>query len=216
MRYAIFSDIHDNAAALKAVLAHAHSQRIDAWFCLGDVGGDPCVDLVRETGAASVFGNWEAANWRYLTGDNKQWALNLPPTLKESQFWLTHAAPFWPPAIKTLADLKAERHRTLNGNLFPYLHYEEDSLWKAIAMLTENQVPLLFHGHTHRQIIWNFTADNRLQRLQMKVAPLTPGETYVVGVGSVGHPLDGPGAAYLVYDDSAQVLELQRVVDYPL
>ena len=211
MRYAIFSDIHDNAPALAAVLAHAQSQRIDVCFCLGDVGGDPCVELVRQAGAVTVFGNWEAAHWRSLGEANREWVLSLPPTLKEPSFWLTHAAPFWPPAIKTLADFTANRHRSTKGNLFPYLHYEQDSLWQAIALLIEERVSLLFHGHTHRQLVWHFTADNRLQRVQKNVVSLTPGETYIVGVGSVGLPADGPGACYLVFDDGTQTLELYRV-----
>ena len=104
MRYAIFSDIHNETSALSAVLSHAQSQQAEAFFCLGDVGIDACVNSVRMVDAPTVFGNWEAANWRYLSPKNQKWALALPSMRKEARFWLTHAAPFWPPKLATLAD----------------------------------------------------------------------------------------------------------------
>jgi predicted phosphodiesterase len=77
MRYAIFSDIHNHTIALEAVLRHAGRQQIDRYFCLGDVGVDECVDLVRNVGALTVFGNWEVSGWRYLSPENR--AYHLPP-----------------------------------------------------------------------------------------------------------------------------------------
>jgi diadenosine tetraphosphatase ApaH/serine/threonine PP2A family protein phosphatase len=71
-------------------------------------------------------------------------------------------------------------------------------------------VPLLFHGHTHRQIAWRFTADNHLQKLSHSRITLRPGDTLIVGVGSVGRPEDGPGAAYAIYDDTLKQVELVR------
>ena len=211
MRYAIFSDVHNHTAALEAVLKDAQARSVDTYYCLGDVGIDACVELVKSVGTATVFGNWEVSGWRTLAEKNQKWALGLPPMLKREDFWLTHAAPFWPPRIKLLADLNANRHFHASHKLFPYLHYDEDSLWKTIATLTEANVPLMFHGHTHRQITWCFTGNNQLQRMTEESVTLRPGDTLVVGVGSVGHPLDGPGASYVVFDDDTQTLEMVRV-----
>lgn len=211
MRYAIFSDIHNDAQALAAVLNHADTQNVDAYFCLGDVGIDDCVNLVGAVGAPTVFGNWEASNWRYLSAENRRWALSLPAVRQLERFWLTHAGLFWPPQITTLADLTANPHVAPGSRLFPYLHTESEALWQTFAALAQAKIPLLFHGHTHRQVIWRLTADNRLQKAPQRAAQLQPGDTLVVGVGSVGRPLDGPGAAYAIFDAEAGLVELTRV-----
>ncbi len=211
MRYAIFSDIHNYTAALEAVLEHAETQSIDQYMCLGDIGIDACVDLVRQVEASTVFGNWEVSGWRSLLPQNQQWTLNLPPIIKQPSFWLTHAAPFWIDSIQTLQDYLADRHFKPMSHLFPYLHFESEPLWDAIGVLSEATIPVLFHGHTHRQMIWQFTADNQLKSSFSRRFSVVEGDTLIVGVGSVGHPEDGPGAAYVVYDDEAQQIEMVRV-----
>jgi predicted phosphodiesterase len=212
MRYAIFSDIHNHTTALQAILNHARKQKIDRYFCLGDIGIDECVDLVRAIKAPAVFGNWEVSNWRHLSAKNQKWALKLPPMRKEDKFWLAHAAPFWPPHLTRLADLHANPHALPQGRLFPYLHNESPILWEAIAALTEAGAPLLFHGHTHRQVLWCFTGDNYLHRLTKCIFKIEPGQILIAGVGSVGNAQDGLGACYAIYDSEAQVIEMVRVV----
>jgi predicted phosphodiesterase len=211
MRYAIFSDIHNHTAALSLTLKHAAKQNIDRYFCLGDVGVDDCVKLVRARAAPTIFGNWEVSGWRYLSPENQQWALGLPPLRKEKSFWLTHAAPFWPEQFKTLADLLAQPHVIPMFQLFPYLHFESEPLWQTFALLSEAKIPLLFHGHTHRQIVWRFTPENHLQKLPQRIIVLRPDDTLVVGVGSVGRPEDGPQASYVIYDDEARQIQMMRV-----
>jgi|GEM_PF-506862 len=211
MRYAIFSDIHNDAIALSTVLTHTNDQKVDAYFCLGDVGIDECVDMVRAVNAPTIFGNWEASNWRYLSPENQKWVLNLPSNLKMKQFWLTHAALTWPPKLATLADLNEDPYFIPRSKLFPYLHVESDILWETIATLSEANIPLMFHGHTHRQVAWRFTGDNQLQRLVQENVQLYDGETLIVGVGSVGRPVDGPDPAYAIYDEASGVIEMIRV-----
>jgi len=212
MRYAIFSDIHNHTSALTAVLSHARVQGVDGYFCLGDVGIDACVNLVRSHGAPTVFGNWEVSNWRILSEGNQRWALSLPPMRKQRGFWLTHAAPLWPKNLATLAELNKNRYRVASmSRLFPYLHHESEALWESLAVLTEVNVPVMFHGHTHRQMVWRFNGDNQLQLVAHGSITLQPGDTLLVGVGSVGHPLDGPHPAYVIFDDKADTIELVRV-----
>ncbi len=211
MRYAIFSDIHNNSTALADVLRHAARQQVDGYFCLGDVGIDECVNLVRGVNALAVFGNWEVSGWRHLALENQGWVLRLPPVRREERFWLTHAALFWPKKLAALADLQANRHLAPMSVLFPYLHYESEVLWETMSVLAGANIPLMFHGHTHRQVAWRFTAHNRLQKLGRHLIDLCPGDTLLVGVGSVGRPLDGPGAAYVIYDDEAGQVEMVKV-----
>ncbi|MDX1521861.1 MAG: metallophosphoesterase family protein [Anaerolineae bacterium] len=211
MRYAIFSDIHSDVEALRKVLNHAKAQQVDRYFCLGDVGIDECVALVRAVSAPTVFGNWEASGWRSLSADNQTWALQLPPLIKNETMWLTHAAPFWPKHFDTLAAWNSDRYAISPTQLFPYLHFESDALWQTIAALKEAKVSLLFHGHTHRQITWRFTADNHLQKLVRQTVTLRSDDTLVVGVGSVGRPEDGPGACYAIFDEGQGQIELFRI-----
>lgn len=211
MRYAIFSDIHSNAKALVKVLKHTHQQAVDGYFCLGDVGVDDCVELVREAGVPTVFGNWEVSGWSHLSPENQQWTLGLPPVRKEAGFWLTHATPLWPDHLTSLADLNKNRHGVPMSQLFPYLHFESPTLWDIIGSLTQAGVPLMFHGHTHRQIAWRLTADNHLQKLSHHLVSLRPCDTLVVGIGSVGRPEDDPRAAYVIYDDELGQVEMIRV-----
>ena len=93
MRYAIFSDVHNNDRALSRVLRDTYQRNIDAYLCLGDTGTDPSVQLVRSVGTESVFGNWEVSGWRYLSPQFQQETLNLPPMRKFDDFWISHAAP---------------------------------------------------------------------------------------------------------------------------
>lgn len=212
MRCAIFSDVHNHTAALEVMLRHARQQGVEAYFCLGDVGIDECVALVRGLGAPTVFGNWEVSGWSHLSPENQQWTLGLPPVRKYENFWLTHATPLWPQKLATLADLHRRRREVSMPQLFPYLHFESETLWQILGSMAEANMPLLFHGHTHRQIAWRFTAENHLQKLTHHPINLRSGDTLVVGVGSVGRPEDGPGAAYVIYDDSAGRIEFMRVV----
>ena len=212
MRYAIFSDIHNNVSALERALRHTTDHGIDMRFCLGDVGVDSAVDLLRTKSVPTVFGNWETSNWRQLKAENQTWALELPPMIREKAFWLTHAGPFWPFKIQSLQDFTNNSYVRVKGNFFPYLHYDEDSLWGTIAVLTEANISIMFHGHTHRQLVWRFTRSNKLLRNDQKVLKLEQGETYVVGVGSVGLPYDGPGICYVVYDDAEQTVEMVRLI----
>jgi predicted phosphodiesterase len=214
MRYAIFSDIHNHYEALSQVLAHAGQQGANRYFCLGDIGdirADRCITRIRELNIATVFGNWELLIWPYYSPENQQWLLNLPPLHKESHFWLTHAAPFFRPDIVTLADIKEEQRNLLNSKTFPYLHINSAALWKTITILMEFNIPLLFHGHTHCQIIWRFTDNNQLQKLTTRAITLLPKDILIVGVGSVGRSEDSPKPSYVIYDDQTQVIELIRV-----
>lgn len=211
MRYAIFSDIHNHITALEKVLSHAQANNVDRFFCLGDIGIDDCIHLVRQVEAPTVFGNWEVTNWRQVNRRNQQWVLNLPPMRKETDFWLTHATPLWPADITSLADFKNHRHRLSMTHYFPYLHVDSQPLWNAITTLAEAKMGLMFHGHTHRQLIWRFTADNRLENLHARTLTIQPTETVIIGVGSVGRPLDVPGAAYVIYDAETCQVEMIRL-----
>lgn len=84
MRLAIFSDVHGNPYALRAVLQAIRARgRYDALIAAGDLclgGSDPsaCADLLQEAGALAVYGNTE----EYLREPNVP-----PPDLHHSTKW---------------------------------------------------------------------------------------------------------------------------------
>lgn len=62
MRVALFSDVHGNGVAFRAMLADLAEREVDATLCLGDHaqgGPEPaaCLDLLRELGCPAVYGN---------------------------------------------------------------------------------------------------------------------------------------------------------------
>jgi len=211
MRYAIFSDIHNHSAALDAALQDAAGRAIDVYLCLGDVGIDSCVHLVRNVGAETVFGNWEVSGWRTLSPANQAWALQLPPMRTYDGFWISHAAPTWPKNISSLEKFLKARHQLGMSKQFPYYIGQSTALWDAFSELLTAQIPLLFHGHTHRQVVWELSPTNLLNKKPPADFSLAGGYAYVVGVGSVGQPRDLPGPAYVVFDTATDQVEFIRL-----
>jgi predicted phosphodiesterase len=211
MKYAIFSDIHNNDHALSKMLQDAARRNIDTYLCLGDVGTDPNIQLVRNVGAETVFGNWEVSGWQYLSPTYQKQTLNLPPIRKYDGFWITHAAPTWPDHITTLQQFLKNRHRLGMASVFPYYVSESNALWQAFAELLSAKIPLLFHGHTHQQAAWVLNSDNHLQKTRSEVMELDPKNTYIIGVGSVGQPKDSAKPSYVVFDTDSMQMEFIRV-----
>ena len=206
MKYAIFSDIHNNDQALARVLQHAAERSIDRYLCLGDVGTDPSVTLVRNVGAETVFGNWEVSGWGYLSAKYQDHVLRWPPLRKYDGFWIGHASPNWPDNIDQLEQFLKNRHRMGLAAAFPYYIHQSEALWRAFATLLEAKISCFFHGHTHLQAVWTLTSDNCLRKTRPEILELSPEDTYIIGVGSVGQPRDSTQPSYVIYDTaSAQV-----------
>ena len=195
MRYAVFSDVHGNLEALRAVLADAAS-RSDVVLCLGDVvgyGADPaaCVDLVGERCQAVVGGNHEhavtgrldlewfnpyaraAAEWTRgeLSRDAMAWLTRLPLISEVDEATIVHASPAGP-------------------DEWDYLVSAQD----GFAAFGAFETRLCFVGHSH-------------------VSRFDPLYRYIVNVGSVGQPRDGdPRAAYALWDSERRSITVRRVL----
>jgi len=112
---AVFSDVHSNIEAFKAVLADMTALKIRHGVCLGDLvgyGADPlaCVELVRSLGCPVLLGNHDAAaandgdlgemNNSARTGirfarlklsrEQRDWLGNLPLVIKEDDCEFVH------------------------------------------------------------------------------------------------------------------------------
>lgn len=217
---AIFSDVHSNLEALRAVFADMDKMGIQRRYCLGDIvgyGPDPgaCLDLIRETGCPALKGNHDAAvaaadidseaegnemNTSALAGvefareelsdEQRTWLAQLPFVIREDDAEFVHGS----------LDAPEEWWYVL-GPEDALLHFEAQTR------------PLCFCGHTHDPMLWHTTARGKLSIRRGVGRILVPadGKT-LVNVGSVGQPRDlNPDACYVIYDPVERWVQFQRV-----
>ena len=195
MIVAAIGDVHANLPALEAVIADARRQGAEAFWNIGDFVGygafpEECVNLLREIGATSIQGNYDAKvlkvkkkhdkwsktknplvfqafNWAYdhLSEENRKYLKELPEELRlEAEGWdilMVHGSP-----------ASQEEHL---GPSTP------DERLRELAGMTEAKIILC--GHSHQAFTrW-------------------AGETLFVNTGSVGRPDDGdPRATYALLE----------------
>ncbi len=212
MRYGIFSDIHGNLEALTAVLEAYQSERIDTYFCLGDVvgyGANPneCIQCVDQIVSKCIAGNHD---WAVLEKIDITY-FNL----------VAKQAIVWTKRHISEAGLRFLKNLTLsfkNNDLILVhgtLHNPEEFIYLFDGMQAAQTFTLMdrqvcFLGHTHvpqiiiqkdQHIFYSPTTDVRLEDDQK----------YIINVGSVGQPRDGnPGATYCIYDTELKTVLIKR------
>jgi len=196
MRYADFSDIHSNLEAFEAVLEAIEKEKVDRYFCVGDIVGyaaDPkeCIKMIRKLNCVTVCGNHDWAvvdlidysyfnvyarasvDWTKLQLDDseKNYLKDLPLKYEDEEITLVHGS--------------LERPEE-----FDYIFEEFD----ASRTLDLCRTKICFVGHTHSPA--EFASD----------------EGRLINVGSVGQPRDGdPRAAYCIYDVEEKTVQVKRV-----
>lgn len=213
MLYAFLSDIHGRLEKLEAALADARERGAEQIVCLGDVGGDECLARLRDASAVAVFGNYEVSGWQRLSPENRAWVQAWPPLLAGDSFLAVHAAPWWPEGLRSIADFTTWQQRSGSSwrALFPYLNEDPDYVWQALAELEKANATLLFHGHTHRQMVQRCGPEGRLRQVKTAALTTAPDHRYVIGVGSVGLPDESGWSRYALYDEAAGRVELIRM-----
>jgi diadenosine tetraphosphatase ApaH/serine/threonine PP2A family protein phosphatase len=212
MRFAIFSDVHSNLEALKAVMVDARERRCTHFICLGDVVGynanpHECIQIVRELDCPVVKGNHDeqvtlpasserfnelaerAIEWTRdrLNEQDREWLRSLPLQRQVHDFTIVHATLDTP-------------------GQWGYVFNNLD----AAASFTYQKTPLCFFGHTHVPMV--FVGDHGVRRQSSDHIRIEPGEKYFINAGSVGQPRDGNWrAAYCTYDVENNLVELLRV-----
>ena len=221
MEWFIFSDIHDNQTAFLHFLETLPAQPSSGLVCLGDVGRSPAILAeLRRRDVRCTFGNWEVSGLSFLPPELASWVAGWPGVIQMDDALLCHATPDMPPEASTTQ--AAARYMEEQGiswrQLFPPLDRDEEARWRALAVMEAQDVRLLFHGHTHVQQAWGWGRDET-GRLRLRPLPgpeivLGPGgdlERAIIGVGSLGAPMDGPRPRYVRYDDQAQVVTLEEL-----
>jgi diadenosine tetraphosphatase ApaH/serine/threonine PP2A family protein phosphatase len=204
-------------------LADAQRQQVERYLFLGDVGRD--VQLFTELqhrGIECLFGNWEVSGLRHLPPQLADWVQGWPATRQIGQAIFAHATPAMPStAASTVAAAKLMNRGTQWSQLFPGLIHNDEARWQAFALLEAADLRVAFHGHTHVQLAWSWTAAGDSPRQLRSIAgpatitlavgnPHAPNR-YLIGVGSAGQPDDGPQLRYTLYDDENNIVELRRL-----
>ncbi len=217
MRLMIFSDVHGNLEALKAVLAHSEQHRVHRRICLGDLVGygpypEECIQLVRSLpGCRVIAGNHDVATlWKtspygmssvaskvilwtmeQISEESKQYLAELPDRLDIAEMNFSHANPYNPQAWRYVFDRK-----------------------HALRCFTATKSRYLFIGHSHRPLL--ITRNNALD-MDIQPVPgtirfkLSDTRRRIFNCGSVGQPRDrDPRSCYVIFDTRQHQVEYYR------
>lgn len=196
MRIAILSDIHGNLPALEAVTQDMDGQSPDKIWCGGDIawGGlwaAGCVAHVREAGWTTVRGNTDV----WVTGDPQ--TVEAPEERREIE---SLAAAHELAQEDALWLLNLPLGHSGPGSLL-LVHGTPESPFDAPMpdaapgdfQPYEGHAGVVVYGHVHRAFV---------RRLA--------GGTIVCNTGSVGAPMDGDTASYLLVDQVGPDLVLRH------
>ncbi|WP_231491299.1 metallophosphoesterase [Pedobacter sp. Leaf170] len=195
MRIALFSDIHANLPAFKAMLDDMDEQKRDAAYCLGDLVGyhiypNEVIQEIRRRGIGTLKGNHDQKVEKLITTPNslqepgKNYAYHL--ISQDNRNYLKTL----PAHIKLEYKLQSE---TLNlvfahgstRSIDEYIFTDTDEKY-VLDMMQEAGADMLFVGHSHKPYHRILKGnDNKFN--------------HVVNLGSVGKPKDGdPRGCYVI------------------
>jgi diadenosine tetraphosphatase ApaH/serine/threonine PP2A family protein phosphatase len=218
LRIALLSDIHANAQALDACLAHAKAHGAARFVFLGDFvgyGGDPqaVVRTIAEyaaAGAIAVKGNHDEAI------ESRAGYFN-----DSAQAALEHArATLGPGEKRFLADLpliarEAEMCFVHASAASPARWDYIDSPGAAMRCAAAAQARHSFCGHVHDQALYFESSEGKMREFRPVPGvpiPVRAGRRWVAIVGSVGQPRDrNPASAYAMFDPGTGELTFYRV-----
>jgi len=212
-RYGIFSDIHSNVDAFRAVLKDMVDQKVTHPICLGDVVGynaapRECLKLVAALGCPVILGNHDeivagiaqGENFNALAGEGishskktlsskyKEMLKDFPMQLRIEHFTVVHAS------------LDDPHHwNYVNSDL------------EAESSFTYQHTRLCFVGHTHIPKV--FIRDKQVhERPPAPKIKLERNCRYLINVGSVGQPRDRDWrSSYVIYTPSQETIEFRRL-----
>lgn len=200
MKIGVFSDIHSNAVALKAVLSRLEDANVDEYICVGDVVGyysrpNETISMLKEVNPLTVRGNHDEGvttetpssfnyyakrsldwNRRQLTEESLQFLRRLPPTIRTEvdgrELFIAHGSPRNP--------------------INEYIH--EDDISKGFLDYSFEKPPdVVMLGHIHKPYV-KYVCD-----------------TLVLNPGSVGQPRDrDPRASFAVLETEELSADIKK------
>ena len=212
MRYAILGDVHANLEALQTVVQATKKERLDGYYCVGDLvgyGAQPseCIKIIRDLKCPTVAGNHDHAaigrpvieffnpeaklsvEWTRskLSKEELDYLDSLPLKIEEEIFTITHASLHSP-------------------EYFEYIQTIFDAQLSFEALKSQ----VCFVGHSHVPV--NFFDTTPISYDTEPKVKLTKQRRVLCNVGSVGQPRDGnPLAAWGLFDLTRKQIEIRRV-----
>lgn len=211
MIYAVISDVHANAEALRGVLEDAASQGAQKAVCLGDIVGygprpTEAVALVRESCAVVLAGNHDdavcgrsdAEGFIDLAGEaverhraelpaaDVKWLKSLPYVCEGDGFIAAHGD-------------------FVDPEKFFYIEDEAD----ARANFSRTDAQLMFVGHTHVPRLALVGNSGTVYVTEAQDFTIEDGKRYIVNPGSVGYPREREGkcfSSYVLYDSTEKTI----------
>lgn len=217
MRYFIFSDIHSNLEALKAVLDFIKNRKFEQFIFLGDIvgyGANPnevIEELKKIKPLFLVRGNHDKA----VAGLTNLDYFN--PVAALAVMWTTKNI-----KPENLTFLKELRKGPLSINEITICHgspWDEDfymfNKFDALEAFSLFNTKICFFGHTHFPAI-HILVNEDVKTIYPTKFPLRlkieDGYRYLINPGSIGQPRDGnPLSSFLIYDSKRRIITIHRV-----
>ena len=214
MSIAVISDIHANLEALRVVLDHIETQKVERIICLGDIlgyGPSPveCCDLIAERCSWSLMGNhdfgvvYEPTNFNLAAEQAAYWSREQFETEANRDQAPRHWEFLSQLRVRVVFDnflcVHGTPRRPINEYLFP-----EDALNSPIKLqqIFELVDRYCLVGHTHVPGVFTDEPDFYPPDDLDGVYKLRPDEKAIINPGSVGQPRDlDPRASYVIIDD---------------
>jgi putative phosphoesterase len=213
MRLAVFSDVHANLHALRAVLDDIALQQPDAVYCLGDLVGygafpNEVIALVSERGIPTIMGNYDDGvgfersdcGCAYKTAEMRNLG-DLSLAWSKERVTAQNKAALRALLPSVRLEVGGRRVLLVHGSprkINEYV-YEDRSPASLEHIAQSSEADVLAFGHTH-----------------LPYSKEVHG-VLLVNDGSVGKPKDGdPRAGYLLADFSPRPVITLRRVDYPV
>ena len=220
MKLAIFSDVHGNYEALKAVLRDIDQAAVDRVICLGDCIGygpepEEVMAEVMRRDIDAIIGNHELAvcDPRHLTWFNPLAGSSLRITIaKLSPASIGHIKSL--PTSRVVGDCRFVHGFPPDSSRTYLFQKSALQLRQAFAAMQESRC---FVGHTHDLEVIEYDG----QALERHALPrgrfdLRPDRRYIINIGSVGQPRDGNNQAkYVIFEPDANRLDT-RFIPYDI
>lgn len=216
-RYAVISDVHSNAEALRSVLRDINRRQVHNVFFLGDAVGygpepNESVELLKSECKIIISGNHD---WGVL-GLTETWSFNE----------YARTAIDWTRGVLTADNCETLRTSPLKSEItgmdMTLVHATpcEPEKWHYLLTLSDAEInfkymhtDICFIGHSHRPFIIEMSASGEFRTGKQQMYK-TEGSRYIINAGSIGQPRDGdPRACYVLLDEDR--IELVRV-DYDI
>ncbi len=218
MKFAFFSDVHANLAALKAVILDFQTEKVDRIFFLGDAVGygpnpNECVELIDQISEIKLMGNHDYAALGLMVTDYfNQYAA-------ESMNWTRNSLS--KKTIEILSDF--ELMAELDDFVIVHASPKEPKEWHYILDMDDVEESFKYFdkrmclvGHTHRPFIISQNDDGNCIISHKTEEKIYDNRRYLINIGSVGQPRDSdPRSGYVIYDEDEKVIRFKRV-DYDL